>query len=223
MLSSELTRPISLMAMRGVSSRSSASARSTYLSKKLCSTSASALRRFLRYPCAIGRQPRSLDEMKMTPARETVAGEALRRSSTSICSVTLGRSIGMRSLFASVRILLSSMTVLRFSIQMASTGPSSTSHVKFFLSLFARRHSCAKMPSVHSLATTSIAPNICGEVIALGFMVTILCGWPIMGATIASGGTTMPCSALCSTSMMVVLPVPLGPTHMSEWRTRHIS
>ena len=52
--------------------------------------------------------------MKMTPARETVAGEALRRSSTSICSVTLGRSIGMRSLFASVRILLSSMTVLRF-------------------------------------------------------------------------------------------------------------
>ena len=57
----------------------------------------------------------------MMPARETVAGEALRRSSTSKCSVTLGRYMGIRSLLARVRILLSSMTVFMFSIQMAST------------------------------------------------------------------------------------------------------
>jgi len=117
----------------------------------------------------------------MMPARETVAGEALRRSSTSIWSVTFGRSIGMRSLFARVRILLSSITVFRFSIQIASTGPSRTSHVKFFVSLFALRHSCAKMPSVHSLAITSRDPNIWGGVIAFGFIRSSRCGLPTSG------------------------------------------
>ena len=94
----------------------------------------------------------------MMPARETVAGDALRRSSTSKCSVTFGRSMGMRSLLARVRMRLSSMTVFMFSIQMASTGPSSTSQVKCFLSLLALRQSEAKMPSVHSLSTTFRKP-----------------------------------------------------------------
>jgi len=98
----------------------------------------------------------------MMPARLTVAGDALRRSSTSKWRVQLGRSIAMRSLLARVRIRLSSMTVFMFSIQMASTGPSRTSHVKCFLSLFALRQSEAKIPSVHSLATMSRKPNICG-------------------------------------------------------------
>ena len=125
------------------------------------------------------------------PARETVAGEALRRSSTSKWRVTFGRSMGMRSLLARVRRRLSSITVFMFSIQIASTGPSRTSHVKFFLSLFALRQSCAKMPSVHSLATMSSVPNIWPERMAFGFIVMNFCGWPIIGCTSAPGGTTI--------------------------------
>mmetsp|Transcript_17846 Transcript_17846/g.51940 ORF Transcript_17846/g.51940 Transcript_17846/m.51940 type:complete len:256 (-) Transcript_17846:49-816(-) len=157
----------------------------------------------------------------MMPARDTVAGEALRRSSTSKLSVTFGLSIGMRSLFARVRILLSSMTVLRFSIQMASTGPSSTIQVKYFLSLFALRQSCAKMPSVHSLAMTSSAPNICGDVMALGFMRASRCGWPTIGGR-SRLAVQLP-RALCRVSVMRVLPTPDGPTDMTEWRTSAIS
>ena len=192
-----------------------------YLSKRLRSWVASACRRLARYAATVGAHPRSLALTKMTPARETVAGDALRRSSTSICSVTFGRSIGMRSLLARVRILLSSITVFMFSIHIASTGPSSTSHVKFFLSLFALRHSCEKMPSVHSPSSRESEPNICGAVIAFGFSRNERCGWP------TSGGTPWPgvaaSSALWSTSTMRVLPVPDGPTTMSEWRTSAIS
>ena len=64
----------------------------------------------------------------MMPARETVAGEALTSVSTSNMSLTLS-VMGMRSPLASVRSLLSSSTVLRSSIQMASTGPSARIHV----------------------------------------------------------------------------------------------
>mmetsp|Transcript_25452 Transcript_25452/g.58911 ORF Transcript_25452/g.58911 Transcript_25452/m.58911 type:complete len:218 (-) Transcript_25452:3345-3998(-) len=168
-----------------------------------------------------GLQPMSDSLRKMTPARETVAGEALRRSSTSKPSVTFGRSIGMRSLLASVRMRLSSITVLRFSIQIASTGPSSMSQVKFLRSLLALRHSCAKMPSVHSLAITSRQPNICGAVIALGFMRSSRCGWPTIGGRFWSALTSI--SDLWSVSTMRDLPTPDGPTCMMEWRTRHIS
>ena len=157
----------------------------------------------------------------MMPARETVAGDALRRSSTSKWSVTFGRSIGMRSLFASVRILLSSITVFMFSIQIASTGPSSTIHVKCFLSLFALRHSAAKMPSVHSLATTSRLPNIWGAVIAFGFILSSRCDWPTIGGI--SGSAVHPSSVLWSVSTIRDLPTPDGPTSISEWRTSAIS
>ena len=56
---------------------------------------------------------------------ETVAGEALSMLCGSKRILQQG-AIGIRSPFASVNVLLSSSTELRFSIQMASTGPSST-------------------------------------------------------------------------------------------------
>ena len=64
----------------------------------------------------------------MMPARLTVAGLAFLKSSTSNMSLTLS-VMGMRSPLASVRILLSSRTVFKFSIQTASTGPSHKIHV----------------------------------------------------------------------------------------------
>jgi len=64
--------------------------------------------------------------MKTIPFLETVAGEALSMLCTSKMILQLG-AIGMRSPLASVRVLLSSSTEFRFSIQMASTGPSNSS------------------------------------------------------------------------------------------------
>merc|ERR1719387_1606023 len=78
-----------------------------------------------------GCHPKSVGLTKMIPARDTVAGEAFRRFSTSNTILQLS-VIGIRSLFARVRILLSSRTVFRFSIQMASTGPSQTIQVVYF-------------------------------------------------------------------------------------------
>lgn len=63
--------------------------------------------------------------MNTMPFRETVAGEALSMLCGSKTTLQLG-AIGIRSPFASVRVLLSSKTEFKFSIQMASTGPSST-------------------------------------------------------------------------------------------------
>lgn len=63
--------------------------------------------------------------MNTMPLRETVAGEALSMLCGSKTTLQLG-AMGMRSPFASVRVLLSSKTEFRFSIQMASTGPSRT-------------------------------------------------------------------------------------------------
>ena len=105
--------------------------------------------------------------------------------------------------------------------RVTSTGPSSTSHVKFFLSLFALRHSCAKMPSVHSLATTSSEPNIWGAVIALGFMRSSRCGCPTI--TGRSGSGSHAARAACKISTIFDLPTPDGPTIMSECRTSAIS
>jgi len=61
--------------------------------------------------------------MKTIPFLDTVAGDALSMLCTSKTILQFG-AIGMRSPLASVRVLLSSRTELRFSIQMASTGPS---------------------------------------------------------------------------------------------------
>lgn len=63
--------------------------------------------------------------MNTMPLRDTVAGEALSMLCGSKTTLQLG-AMGMRSPLASVRVLLSSRTEFRFSIQMASTGPSRT-------------------------------------------------------------------------------------------------
>lgn len=62
------------------------------------------------------------------PFLETVAGEALSMSEGSKMTLQVG-DMGMRSPLAKVKVRLSSRTELRFSIHIASTGPSSTSHI----------------------------------------------------------------------------------------------
>jgi len=70
-----------------------------------------------------------LSEQKfLLPFLETVAGEALSMLWGSKMILQFG-AMGIRSPLASVRVLLSSRTELRFSIQIASTGPSNTSHM----------------------------------------------------------------------------------------------
>ena len=73
-------------------------------------------------------------------------------------------------------------------------GPSSTIHVLFFFSFAARRHSTAKTPSVQSPVAASNRPNICGAVIAFGFIFQMTCLVPSS------------VSAPASVSMMAVLP-----------------
>lgn len=63
--------------------------------------------------------------MNTIPFLETVAGEALSILWGSKTILQFG-AMGIRSPFASVKVLLSSRTELRFSIQIASTGPSRT-------------------------------------------------------------------------------------------------
>ena len=92
------------------------------------------------------------------PARETVAGDATERSSTSKSSDTCG-GIAMRSPLIKVSSLLSSSTVFIDSIHSVSTGPSRSSH-------FSVRSSCehtsritlASTPSVHSKVCRSYSP-----------------------------------------------------------------
>lgn len=76
----------------------------------------------------MGCQSRTEELMKTIPLRDTVAGDALSMLCGSNTTLQLG-AIGILSPFARVRVLLSSKTELRFSIQMASTGPSRTIHM----------------------------------------------------------------------------------------------
>ena len=64
--------------------------------------------------------------MYTIPFLDTVAGEALSILWGSNIILQFG-AIGIRSPLAKVKVLLSSRTEFKFSIQMASTGPSSTS------------------------------------------------------------------------------------------------
>mmetsp|Transcript_38163 Transcript_38163/g.49388 ORF Transcript_38163/g.49388 Transcript_38163/m.49388 type:complete len:204 (+) Transcript_38163:889-1500(+) len=84
------------------------------------------------------------------PARLTVAGLAFFKVSTS--NIILQFSvIGIRSPLAKVKILLSSRTVFKSSIQIASTGPSIISHVMKALFLpLALAHIAANTPVTHS-------------------------------------------------------------------------
>ena len=63
------------------------------------------------------------------PFLETVAGDALSMLCGSKMILQDG-DIGIRSPFASVKVLLSSSTEFKFSIQIASTGPSRTIQIR---------------------------------------------------------------------------------------------
>ena len=77
-----------------------------------------------------GRHPSWCGSRYTMPQRETVAGDATARSATSkIMFITL--DMAMISPEFRHSFLLSSSTVFMFSIQMASTGPSSTTHLRF--------------------------------------------------------------------------------------------
>lgn len=76
----------------------------------------------------MGCQLRAEELIKTIPTRETVAGEALSMLCTSNTSLQVG-DIVIRSPLARVSVLLSSSTEFRFSIHMASTGPSRTIHM----------------------------------------------------------------------------------------------
>lgn len=77
--------------------------------------------------CTLGRHPISSWTRYTIPQRDTVAGEATRRSCTSKSILICARSF-IRYPFARQSIMLSSNTVFMFSIHRASTGPSNTTH-----------------------------------------------------------------------------------------------
>ena len=79
----------------------------------------------------------------------------------------------------------------------------------FALSVF--RQSVENIPSVQSLVATSRRPNICGAVIALGFM------------RISRWGAPQSPIAFMSMLIQIVLPAPLGPRVIIPWRTRWVS
>jgi hypothetical protein len=70
---------------------------------------------------------------KTIPQRDTVAGEACERSSTSNIIVIQFVNLMIYPLVKH-NFLLSSRTVFIFSIQTASTGPSNTTHFLYFIS-----------------------------------------------------------------------------------------
>ena len=76
----------------------------------------------------IGLQSKAELLMYTMPIRDTVAGEALSMLWGSKRILQFG-AMGIRSPLARVRVLLSSSTEFRFSIQMASTGPSIISQI----------------------------------------------------------------------------------------------
>jgi len=86
------------------------------------------------HPSMIVSYPKSEGDTYTYPHLDTVAGEALFKSLTSKTNLQFS-VIKIISPLAKVKILLSSRTVLRFSIQIASTGPSQTIHVLCLLDL----------------------------------------------------------------------------------------
>lgn len=80
-----------------------------------------------------------------------------------------------------------------------------------FFVLCVRLHRVEKIPSVQSLVATSSRPNICGAVMALGFIRISLCGAPHSVI------------AFIKTWIHLVLPAPLGPRVIMPWRTACVS
>ena len=162
------------------------------------------------------------------PQRETVAGEATERSSTS----NMTRFVSARGMISPElrqSFLLSSSTVFMFSIQMASTGPSNIIHLMFScvtpVSLVSGcemwRMSTAPMPSVHSPVARSKEPYSWFIVIDLGLsLYTRTFSKPEIHSPLSSLQRDM---ADCSTRNTLVLPPPDGPTVIMPWRTVVIS
>uniref|UniRef100_A0A1I8JGD9 CCHC-type domain-containing protein n=1 Tax=Macrostomum lignano TaxID=282301 RepID=A0A1I8JGD9_9PLAT len=121
-----------------------------------------------------GFQPRSAGFRYRIPARDTVAGVAVFRWLISNSRRIEGVK-GMRSLEASVRILLSSMTVFSDSIHMGSMSPSRTIHLGPSWVMLARsRMITEKRPSFHSRVDGLMMPNSSSLVTALGFKSTAI-------------------------------------------------
>mmetsp|Transcript_33896 Transcript_33896/g.95224 ORF Transcript_33896/g.95224 Transcript_33896/m.95224 type:complete len:279 (+) Transcript_33896:6494-7330(+) len=161
------------------------------------------------------RQPMSTCSKKTIPQRDTVAGDATARSSTSNIIVVTGDSLMISPLFRQ-SFLFSSMTVFMFSIQTASTGPSKTSHLRssvWFLAM--SRKSTATMPSVHSRETSSKQPyrSFAGTDFGLRrawWTIWVACIVPSFAKSV---------SAFCSVLRAVVLPLNGRPTSMTLCRT----
>mmetsp|Transcript_3031 Transcript_3031/g.8554 ORF Transcript_3031/g.8554 Transcript_3031/m.8554 type:complete len:247 (-) Transcript_3031:6595-7335(-) len=144
------------------------------------------------------------------PQRETVAGVACARLSTSSTMRTL-LGIPKRSPEGSVNSLLSSKTEFKFSTQLGSTSPSKTiqwrrSLSPFWLSIM-RRRTLVNIPSVHSSVVPSRDPYKRSLEIALGSMVY------------SSPFTPSSFSKTCSRTVIAALfPTPTGPTVITPCR-----
>mmetsp|Transcript_5207 Transcript_5207/g.17719 ORF Transcript_5207/g.17719 Transcript_5207/m.17719 type:complete len:262 (-) Transcript_5207:373-1158(-) len=143
---------------------------------------------------------------KIMPMRDTVAGDANRRSCVSKRKLTLSPK-AMRSPLGSVRRWLSSSTELSDSIHSGSTSPSQTIHDRTSGgSRTTARAASVRTPSLHSRVSRSISPRSCCRGIDLGFMTCVFTVVPHFA------------SAAWSTRQTVDLPQPLGPTTTQPMR-----
>lgn len=107
---------------------------------------------------------------------------------------------------------MSSNTVFKFSIQIASTGPSQVIQVVCLLFLlFDFYQIVLKIPGIQSSDISLFTPYISYAVIALGLSLVILCGRP------------KSVNESVKTDIIVVLPLPDGPTNIKPCLTKAVS
>jgi len=188
--------------------RQYSSVTSTYLEKRPMSSGLYSTTSSLSiHESMTGFQPTSSALTKMTPPRETVAGEQwtmwLISSSRRIEGVS-----GMRSLEASVSILLSSITVFIDSIHSASMSPSSTIHWCLLVVVLAKSRKVTDIsPSFHSRVVGCRKPYSSLRVTDLGLIGLV---------------TVFSLKLFCareSVFQMPVLPQPAGPSRKTDQRT----
>mmetsp|Transcript_44665 Transcript_44665/g.112583 ORF Transcript_44665/g.112583 Transcript_44665/m.112583 type:complete len:249 (+) Transcript_44665:283-1029(+) len=175
-------------------------------------SSSGSLRRMSRYLWKIISNVSVSSLNQIMPQRDTVASVAYLRSCTSNITRTLLGS-ARRSPLGSVRILLSSSTLFRFSTHSGSTSPSKMIQCRICasprtLSMILRRM-WVNRPSVHSRVVLSRLPNSSSLVMALGSMTYDLHGTPSCASRAAR-----------STDHALDLPLPDGPTIITPWQ-RH--
>eukprot|EP00967_Tisochrysis_lutea_P041114 scaffold49383_cov27-Tisochrysis_lutea.AAC.11 len=93
--------------------------------------------------------------------------------------------MGNRSLLASVSIILSSITLVRFSTHVGSIGPSSTIQVNWRALLFALRQMGQKAPSRQVPSDGSTCPKSCVTGIDFGLSRTSSCPRPKAGGDLS--------------------------------------